>query len=224
MIDEGIIKFRSCWKKSPAPADRHLNAMLAARNRLHQLKLIGHDSRHNVGYGNISIRCEPTSSSKGIEFIISGSQTGDIKVANNAAFSKVTHYDLKQNRVHSNGPVEASSESLTHAALYECDENIKGVVHVHHMELWQSLLGKVPTTDARVPYGTPEMAAEIVRLSREVGFEKVGLLAMAGHKDGVIGFGNAIEQATQRIESAYLAIQEGASVSTISAICNDSSN
>jgi hypothetical protein len=58
----------------------------------------------------------------------------------------------------------ASSESLTHAAVYSGDGAAGAVIHCHADALWQRLVGRVPTTSAEVAYGTPEMAGEVLRL------------------------------------------------------------
>ena len=64
------------------------------------------------------------------------------------------------------GASQASSESLTHAAIYEMDDGIHAVVHVHDPELWQHLKNTFPTTDPDAAYGTPEMAREFARIWR----------------------------------------------------------
>jgi hypothetical protein len=58
---------------------------------------------------------------------------------------------------------------------------------------------RVPSTGYNVAYGTPEMARELVRLYRETEFAKEGVAQMAGHEDGVVSFGDTIENAAQRL-------------------------
>jgi ribulose-5-phosphate 4-epimerase/fuculose-1-phosphate aldolase len=88
---------------------------------------------------------------------------------------------------------------MTHAAIYALGNAIGAVVHVHSAELWQRYLGKLPTTDADVPYGTPDMARELDRLYRLEGFKEAGVAVLAGHDEGLISFGTTLEEATERI-------------------------
>ena len=94
------------------------------------------------------------------------------------------------------GPVKASSETMTHAALYEVDDTIKAIIHVHNEAMWKKLIRKLPTTNAKVAYGTPEMAEEIKNLFKDHDFKETGnIIIMAGHEDGIISFGRNLEEA-----------------------------
>jgi L-ribulose-5-phosphate 4-epimerase len=193
-IDEGYIKFDSDWSPGPA-ADSNLTTLLDRwRRPLFEAGLIGHYEALGVGYGNLSARLGASR-----EFVISGTQTGRLAETGGQHYARVTDYDIDANRVCSTGPVEASSESLTHAAIYELDPAITGVVHVHSKSLWQSLLGRLPTTADGVSYGTPEMAREFVRLYRNTDFATAGVAIMAGHEEGIIAFGSSLEEAARRI-------------------------
>ena len=128
MIDEGYIKYESDWTQT-APLDLpEIDELIEWRRPLFASALVGYDDTHQVGYGNISAR-----SSEG--FVITGTQTGHLPELGNEHFSLVTGCDVDSNRVTSHGPVEASSEAMTHAVLYEHDPYIRGVVHIHDMEL-----------------------------------------------------------------------------------------
>lgn len=193
-IDEGYIKYESDWTPGPAP-ERAVTDMLETwRQPLYAAGLIGHFDDLGVGFGNISIRgAQPG------QFIISGTQTGHISRTNGEHYALVTKYDIAGNRVSCTGAIEASSESLTHAAIYELDSEIGAVVHVHSRALWTSLRDHIPTTSAGVSYGTPEMAHEIARLYRETDFTTNGIAIMAGHEDGIISIGRTLEEAANRV-------------------------
>lgn len=194
MIDEGYIKFDSEWHKDAPLAETIIADLDHWRQRLYKAGLIGFSEELKVGFGNLSIRYgEPS------QFIISGTQTGHLPVLSNEHYVLVTEHDAARNHVTCRGPVEASSESLTHATLYELDPAIKAVVHVHSKALWLRLMHKVPTTDASVVYGTPEMAHEFTRLYRDTEFGKTGIAVMAGHDDGIISIGTSVEEAAERI-------------------------
>ena len=74
---------------------------------------IGHSEEDEVDYGNISIRGpEPG------QLIISGTQTGHLQELSEQHYALVTEADADANRVACRGRVRASSETLTHAAIW----------------------------------------------------------------------------------------------------------
>jgi L-ribulose-5-phosphate 4-epimerase len=98
-----------------------------------------------------------------------------------------------------------SSESMTHAAIYDLSPAIRFVFHAHSPVIWrQADVLRIPTTDPRVPYGTPEMAAEAQRLYYGSTLDAKRIMAMGGHEDGIIVFGQNAEQAGQVLVT-YLA-------------------
>jgi len=186
-IDEGYIKFNIEWFNEPL-AVAVPQKLIIWRDKMHELKQIGHYAEINIGYGNISVKTE-----KGI--FISGTQTGDIYPIKETDFTLVTDYDINQNTVVCKGQIKASSESMTHAAVYEADNTINAIIHVHNEELWKLLMNKMPTTQKDVPYGTPEMANEIFRLFKETDVKQQKIIVMAGHDEGIISFGKNLEEA-----------------------------
>ena len=179
-IDEGYIKYISDWTQGPAPSQAITDLLNTWRRPLYEAGLIGHDDDLGIGFGNISVRCTPPG-----RFIISGTQTGHVAETRGEHYSLVTEYDIDDNRVCCTGQVQASSESLTHAAIYELHPDINAVVHVHSRPLWDQLRGRLPTTSPDVSYGTPEMAHEFSRLYRDSEFASIGIAIMAGHEEGI---------------------------------------
>ncbi|MCE7990829.1 MAG: class II aldolase/adducin family protein [Roseivirga sp.] len=190
-MDDGVIKFRLDWQEGKAPGFPEMEELLLWRDRMYELGLIGYDEKHQVGYGNISVLPEALPN-----FVISGTQTGHIQNLAAGYYTEVTGYSISENQLTCRGPVKASSESLTHAAIYEADSEIRAVIHIHHDAQWETWLGKVPTTSEKVPYGTPEMAAEIHRLFLENDSHQE-VIAMAGHQGGLISFGTSLEEAAR---------------------------
>jgi ribulose-5-phosphate 4-epimerase/fuculose-1-phosphate aldolase len=188
-MDDGVIKFQLKWTEGPAPVFTEVKELIRWRDKMFALGLIGFDEQHGVGFGNISML--PAGQNK--NFVISGTQTGHLPHLQAEHFTEVTDYDIAGNHLTCCGPVKASSESLTHAAIYEADPEIRAVIHIHHDQQWEHWLNSVPTTDATVPYGTPEMAAEIHRLLSEM--QQPEVIAMAGHQGGLIAFGKTLEAA-----------------------------
>lgn len=195
MTDEGYIKYQIHWKKSEALPNFLLEEIQLWRRKMYDAGLIGFDPRLQVGFGNISIR-HPEDQE---QFIISGTQTGHLKALESAHYTLVTSYNIPVNELYCEGPVKASSESLTHAAVYELNAAFQAVIHVHSREMWQKLIHRVPTTSDQVPYGTPEMAFEVARLYRETSLPEGKLFVMAGHQDGLVAFGKSLEEAGEKI-------------------------
>ena len=192
--DEGYIKYVSDWTLGPTP-DREATDLLENwRQPLFRAGLIGQYEDSGIGFGNISVRCRGT----GL-FVISGTQTGHLARTSAADYVLVTAYDIDENRVSCRGPVQASSESLMHAALYELSSEIEAVVHVHSRMLWDQLRGRLPTTGKGVAYGTPEMAREFVRLYRKTDFATGGIAVMGGHEDGIVSIGRSLEETARRV-------------------------
>ena len=196
MLDEGYIKYESQWTHAPAPDPATARLLEQWRVPLFAAGLIGHYPDLDIGYGNISLRARDAG-----QFLITGTQTGHLESTNEDHYSLVTAYDLERNRVTCTGPLQASSEAMTHASIYDLDPSIAAVVHVHSKALWDKFRLHLPTTSAEVAYGTPEMALEFRRLHEETLFATQGLAVMGGHEEGLISIGDSIEQAATRVLS-----------------------
>ncbi|NER85153.1 MAG: class II aldolase/adducin family protein [Leptolyngbya sp. SIO1D8] len=192
MHEDGVIKYRCVWESGAPFTHQQLISLMIWRDRLHEAGLIGVYA-DGIGFGNISQRLTPTS------FLISGTQTGQYPTTTSAHYTLVDQWDIRQNTLHCMGPLKASSESLTHAALYEYSADIQAIVHVHHQGLWTTYRDVLPTTHANVPYGTPAMADEMWRLFRESNLSDQKILVMAGHQDGLIAFGKTLEAAAANL-------------------------
>ncbi|WP_035985705.1 class II aldolase/adducin family protein [Leptolyngbya sp. KIOST-1] len=190
MIDEGVIKYRCQWTPGPSLAADQLADLMAWRDRLHQSGQIG-QYPNGIGYGNISLRLSPGT------FAVSGTQTGHLATTTPDHYTRVDSWDIDRNTLHCTGPIQASSESLTHAALYDFSPGIQAIIHVHNRDLWQRYQGELPTTAATVPYGTPAMAYEMERLLQQGDPAQQRILIMAGHEEGVLTFGASLDEAAQ---------------------------
>lgn len=198
MIDEGYVKYESHWRKTAALDNPLIATLNEWRRPLYAAGLIGHYADEDIGYGNISARIAADR-----RFIISGTQTGHLPELSGEHYALVTGYDIDLNRVFSTGATQASSESLTHAAIYELDPDIGAVVHVHSAKLWSRLINTVATTDARTAYGTPDMAREFRRLFLETDFSASRIAVMAGHESGLISIGENMQEASENILSRH---------------------
>lgn len=196
---EGVIKFRLEHTPSDPLSQERLAELNTWRQWMFARALIGETDtlQGKVGYGNISCRLPEG-------FAITGSQTGHLAHLTANEYALVTDCQPEKNLVVSRGPIKPSSESLTHAVLYQLDEKIKWVMHAHNAPIWQAAeeLG-LPCSSPDVAYGTPEMAAETIRLFAETDVRKKGIFAMAGHEEGIVSFGETPEQAAD-VLSRYL--------------------
>ena len=161
----------------------------AYRRKLLDLHLIGVDS-NGIAFGNLSVRDGATKN-----FYITGSATGGIHELTLANCAKVVAYDFERNQVRYEGSAMPSSESLTHAAIYESDATAGAIVHCHCSRLWAAVLNELPTTSKAAEYGTPGMAHDIMQLFTRTNAQTRKIVVMAGHEGGILTFGKDLEDA-----------------------------
>lgn len=196
-IDEGYIKYICEWNKTPISVpDKCIKEINEVRNELLILEMIG-KIIDGPGFGNISIRI------KGDQFFVSSTNTGHLKKLCEDNISLVTKTEITNNRLWCKGNSQASSESLTHAAIYNANKNINGVIHIHHKLLWNKLLNIAPTTSPEIAYGTVEMADEISKIAKRTSNK---LIVLGGHEDGIITFGASLNESCGIIKEEYLNI------------------
>lgn len=189
-MDEGVIKYVCQWTPSPPMNESSMAELIAWRDRLWQAKQIGLYP-NGIGYGNISLRLSAHS------FAVSGTQTGHLAHTTPRHYTLVNDWNIDRNTLRCTGPIKASSESLTHAALYDYSDAIRAIIHVHNRDLWQRYQGVLPTTAVTVPYGTPAMAYAMQQLLQQGDLKQKRMLIMAGHEEGVLVFGPTLNSAAQ---------------------------
>jgi len=187
---EGVVKFNCHWKQSGVVInDEQYEILNYWREVLFNMDLIG-AYENGVGFGNLSMR-----SGNNNQFMITASATGDIPELEPGHYVKVISANIEDNAVMCSGPLKASSESLSHAAIYMSDPGTNAVVHVHDTDLWDELKDKVPTTSPDMEYGTPGLAREIQRLFRESDVFEKRIIIMGGDRSGIITFGHEMDEA-----------------------------
>ena len=181
-MDDGVIKYSSERVAGPVPVSAALNHLNAARSTLFELGLIG-AYPNGIGYGNLSLR------QAGTQFVISASATGADHTLRFDQFCLVEAFSMERNWVRSRGALPASSESMTHGAIYLANPAVQCVIHVHSRALFDALLAQgAARTSADIAYGTPAMAQAVMRLVQTQPVLPV-LFVMAGHAEGVVAYG-----------------------------------
>ena len=199
MLDEGVIKFNFAQFEKIAPLDpQEIEDVDKARSALFDLNLIGEYLPEKIGFGNISLKKDYRSlkETNNPQFIISGTQTGAKARLEGQDYTRVLDFSLDDQSVWCQGPVKASSESLTHAAIYLCDSKINAVIHIHNRIIWDEMQREgYPATAKDTSYGTKEMALEVEGLIKSRGASEI---VMSGHEDGVLIFAQTMEEALKR--------------------------
>ena len=196
-MNEGYIKFQCNWEQKEILILEEVFLRLEKeRSKLYKLGLIGMYP-NGIGFGNISVRLNERT------FIITGSATGQFSTLDESHYSLVTEYNFPNNSISCIGLTKASAESLTHAAVYETLPEVGAVVHVHCLELWEKLQNNYPTTFGEIEYGTPEMALGVQSLAAEMGASDERIIVMGGHQEGILAFGQNVEEATTQIIKIY---------------------
>ncbi|MEM9557225.1 MAG: class II aldolase/adducin family protein [Acidobacteriota bacterium] len=213
---EGVIRFDLRFEPVDNPAEMarpEIAALDGWRGVLRRLRVIGRDSARygGFGFGNLSCRCGRDEPPGRRRFVVSGSQTGTRARLGREGWAVVDAWDLARHRLEARGPVPPSSESLTHAALYDADASLRAVVHAHAPAPWRlhEPLG-LPATPDGIGYGTDEMAAAVQRLVDGGVLAPGGVVAMRGHEDGLLAVGRTLDEAGLafvRVLAAALALE-----------------
>jgi ribulose-5-phosphate 4-epimerase/fuculose-1-phosphate aldolase len=196
--EEGYIKFNIHWeKRGPVITAPLLKSLNTWRDIMYSLGMVG-ANEEGIGFGNLSAR-----SGSSHQFYISGTATGKYKKLGRKHFCLVTDHDIPGNSLSCTGPVRASAESMSHAAIYKADPGVGAVFHVHHESLWKSMLDKVPTTPQEAEYGTPEMALALLKMVKQNEIREKRIAVMHGHENGILTWGSDPDEAGKYLLSYY---------------------
>lgn len=188
--EEGYIKYNAVHHNGKAPYHKELALLDSVRTELHDLGFIG-EYNNGISYGNISIR----DTSDNNCFIISGTGTGKIRCLGEEGYCLVTKIDIYSNIAESIGPLQASSESMTHGAIYMANKSIKCVIHIHSNIFFHALLAHNSfSTPADLTYGTPELAVFVINLVKNISEDKA-LFITKGHEEGIFIYAPSIMEA-----------------------------
>ncbi|MDO9341133.1 MAG: class II aldolase/adducin family protein [Bacteroidales bacterium] len=195
VIDDGVIKYDRSNFTHSGPIDLvEYSGIEYWRKILFKLNLIGEYKDARIGFGNLSESRDYSQIFKNTlpQFLITGTQTGKYSELDGNFYTRILDYDISAQKIKTMGPVEASSEALTHAAIYSANNKIKSVFHIHSPKIWEAMLDdNSDFTAENIAYGTAEMA---VATQKCIAHKNFGFFCMRGHTDGVVAYGqNLIE-------------------------------
>ncbi|WP_020408246.1 class II aldolase/adducin family protein [Hahella ganghwensis] len=196
METEGVIKFVLDHQWQALPDNIDIADLEAARSQLKERGLIGQDSARygGLGFGNLSQRYHDD------QFIVSGSQTGELPGLLKRDYALVVKADLATNRIWSQGEIKPSSESTTHALLYQLSGDIGAVIHVHSPEIWHRFEDlDLLYTPEDAPYGSQQLVKSVTALWEQKDLKSRGVFVMRGHQDGVMAFSGTVKGALANI-------------------------
>jgi L-ribulose-5-phosphate 4-epimerase len=185
METEGTIRFAYGLEPPEGPVTdaATLQNLRGWRAVFRRLSLLGQDAERygGLGFGNLSAR----DTRAGEAFVITASQTSGAPDLTEEDLVRITHSDPGRFWVDAIGHQPPSSETLTHAMVYQADSTIGWVFHVHSPDIWQRA-GELalPATAGDVPYGSPAMAAAVAELLAEHADRPITFVTL-GHEDGV---------------------------------------
>ncbi len=228
VVTEGVIQFEARHVQEALDPARHGDLacrLIAWREILCRLGWVGQDPHRyeGFGFGNVSARVGPASLPRRRRpFLITGTQTGEKRCMGLTDFALVESCEYEDNRVVSRGSVRPSSESMTHAAVYDQGPQIRFVFHGHCPAIWRrSRELRLPTTPESIAYGTPEMAMAVRHLFQSTALDEIRLLSMGGHEDGIVAFGRTAEEAGRAVLGVLARAYESDCVDDRGSLCSD---
>lgn len=190
-MTDGVIKYTFDFTQTKPLELSQYEAIETLREDFYALGLIG--VHQGIGYGNISQKNEDGT------FIVTGTQTGHLSSLQGEHYAFIEAYNDRGFYLKSSGMIKPSSESLTHATIYNLNADIKAVIHIHSKALWNFMLKNGYLTTENVPYGTQEMIDEVNRIYSALNPLENALFVMRGHEDGIIAFGTTLKEAQAKI-------------------------
>lgn len=196
VIDDGVIKYDRSNFTQCGPIDLvEYSDLERWRKKLYNLNLIGEYKDLGIGFGNVSTIRDYSHFHQTLnpQFVITGTQTGKYPDLDGRFYTRVLDYDIDRLQISMMGQIEASSEALTHAAIYAHNNKIKAIFHIHSPLIWKGMIkDNADFTSKDIPYGTSEMALATIEC---VGKNDCGYFCMHGHEDGVLIYAQNLDDA-----------------------------
>jgi ribulose-5-phosphate 4-epimerase/fuculose-1-phosphate aldolase len=189
---EGVIKFHVEHETAVSCGEADILELEKWRDQLRSLGLVGQDiSKYGgFGFGNLSKRMRDGT------YLITASQTGHLNHLAPGQYARIIRFNPAENLVWSQGLCHPSSETMTHLAIYGLNPEVQFVFHAHCREIWTACDElEIPVTNPAIEFGTPEMFYEVQALLKSHGHWQKGILAMGGHADGILAWGETADKA-----------------------------
>ncbi len=202
-IKEGIIRYdQSDFNSITSIPANEFRIIEKYRKKLNELNLIAaYDD--GLGFGNISCRKDYQKLHKtdNPQFLITSSQTGHLKELTGTHYTRVLDFSIEAFSLKTQGALNASSEAVTHAAIYNLNPNIGAIIHFHNLNIWEKMIkAETPSTGKWVIYGTYEMA---IAVKDCIGDKTQGIFVMKGHREGVIAYGPNLNTTLNIVKKIY---------------------
>ncbi len=185
MSTESQLAFSAVFLNRNPLTDARIEQLAQWGKRFHELGLVQGTE------GNLSFRSM-------LGFIISGTGLA-LEALGKETVAEVTGvvFGLDRTSLYIKGAVIPSRESLLHYAIYEQDQAVNAIFHVHD----RLVMGKaaelgVPVTETEQAAGSQELAQEAVRLLKSG--QGVKYFVLKNH--GVIALGATIDEAGKLVE------------------------
>ena len=153
------VKFRTQFSSKSPPDNYLIRDLLLWCRRFHEIGFAPADLAKNEIAGNMSIR-----TLDGCIITPTGIPFDKLKRED---FVEVTGFEIgkKENVVLARGLREPSSEAIMHSIIYLERPHINAVFH-GHSELILKVAGQmgIPVTEKKQPYGTPDLAREVMKI------------------------------------------------------------
>lgn len=191
--EEGVVKYTLDFTKTDPFPFICIEEIEEVRKDLYALGLIG-AYEDGIGFGNISQK-DPGSP----DFFITGTQTGHLSDLSENDYALVEEVDFETFTTFASGASEPSSEAITHACIYDLDDEINAIIHVHNEKLWNFMLEGNYIVTSEVEYGSLEMVKDIQNIYKDINAIENGAFVMKGHYEGVFVFAHTIEEAKRNL-------------------------
>lgn len=201
-MTEAVIQFQ-CNLRPPGDEAAHAAAARTLGTLLEQaraLGIVGRDPGRNPRYDGLAFGNVSTGTGAEAGFWVSATQTADLAVLEPDMAVRVEAWSIDANRVDARGRRMPSSETLSHAAIFEArGSRPTTVVHGHAPRLWALADAlELPVTDPAAANGT----IAIARAVRALAIDEAGLIVMGGHRDGVLAYADSGPRAIAAIRDA----------------------
>ena len=184
-------KFETEFKSDEIPQDTRIYEIIGLGEKFKKMGLLPDEDGGHAG--NFSFR-----NSEGFVITAGGKDKGKISQRD---FVQILKANVDSKKVIVEGEEQPSSETFAHYLLYAGRKSVNAVIHVHDGIILENAHKlNIKSTEKKHPYGTIELANDIVK-----SMGKEHFIAVKGH--GVIAVGKSLWEAGKLIETIHHAAE-----------------